>query len=466
MRFNIFIKKTFLIFIGLILSVLFLEIFLQSTSFIIKSINSYKIQTHFEKLKNKTSFKIMCIGESTTANQYPIQLQKILDKVSPGKFSVIDCGIPGTFLDEIYHSLQSNMKEYNPDMVIFMMGINNMLYWQETYDINQIECLNKTKIKIYKLFLLLKMHISSLTMAKTSSVNVEKFEFHRYQKTDIPAYIFKQISDLEAQGKFKELSITLENLFKKYPKNEYIYSKLVQLYCDYLNDEKYSDKGYNMAIKGINYDFIRRKEILYKIIFERNFRQNNLSILKLYTSKAIEESPEIFKTDCSFFIYGFIKNVITEEQKNKILKILKGTLYSDKYYGVLAIELLQKGNYGQADKYFKLAEELRLKFPDEKSYNIYKLILKKVDDCGIKVICMQYPIRSIETLKEILKNEPYFNKITFISNEKLFKNMLKKYSYNTIFMDQFGGDFGHCTELGNTMIAKNLAKEIVEIINK
>ena len=130
MRFNIFIKKTFLIFIGLILSVLFLEIFLQSTSFIIKSINSYKIQTHFEKLKNKTSFKIMCIGESTTANQYPIQLQKILDKVSPGKFSVIDCGIPGTFLDEIYHSLQSNMKEYNPDMVIFMMGINKMLYWQ------------------------------------------------------------------------------------------------------------------------------------------------------------------------------------------------------------------------------------------------------------------------------------------------------------------------------------------------
>lgn len=424
------------------------------------------MKTHFEKLKNKTSFKIMCIGESTTANQYPIQLQKILDEASPGKFSVIDCGIPGTFLDVIYNNLQSNIQEYSPDMVIFMMGINNILYWQETYDVHQIECLSKTEIKIYKLFLLLRMHISSFIMRKTGSVNVDKFEFHIYKETDMPAYILKQISDLESRGKFKELSIILENLFRKYPKNEDVYSKLVQLYCDYLNDKKYSEKGYEMAIKGIDYDFIRQKYTLYKVIFERNFQQNNLSVLKLYANKAIKESPEIFKTDSAYFIYGFIKNIITEEQKNKILTILKETAYLDKYYGSLAIELLQKGNYTKADKYFKLAEDLRLEFPYEQDYNMYKLILKRAVESNVKVICMQYPVRSIEPLKQMLKDEPYFNKLIFVNNEQLFKNVLKKYSYDTIFLDQFGGDFGHCTDLGNTMIAENLAKVIIEIINK
>ena len=69
---------------------------------------------------------------------------------------------------------------------------------------------------------------------------------------------------------------------------------------------------------------------------------------------------------------------------------------------------------------------------------------------------MQYPVRSILPLQEQLKNESYYDKITFISNEKIFKDTLTKNNYDTIFNDQFAGDFGHCTDLGNTLIAENV----------
>ena len=78
---------------------------------------------------------------------------------------------------------------------------------------------------------------------------------------------------------------------------------------------------------------------------------------------------------------------------------------------------------------------------------------------------MQYPVRSIKPLQEQLKNEPYYDKITFISNEQLFKNALMKKSYNDLFIDQFAGDFGHCTKLGNTIIVKNVVNTLEKILN-
>ena len=111
------------------------------------------------------------------------------------------------------------------------------------------------------------------------------------------------------------------------------------------------------------------------------------------------------------------------------------------------------------------AEEIRLNFPNDEPYKLYKLIVKKLIDNNIKVICMQYPVRSVLPLQEQLKNESYYDKITFISNEQNFKDALMKHNYDDLFIDQFAGDFGHCTDLGNTMIAENIVNTLENILN-
>jgi len=84
---------------------------------------------------------------------------------------------------------------------------------------------------------------------------------------------------------------------------------------------------------------------------------------------------------------------------------------------------------------------------------------------NILFIAMQYPILSIEQLKNDLKNSPYYNKLIFISNEENFKQALKTHKTEEIFTDRFAGDFGHCTELGNTLIAENVAETILKLYN-
>jgi len=458
MKLQILFKKIFLIFCGLILSLFLLEFFLQSTSFVIKHIKDYKTHNKYKKIKTKDSIIILCIGESTTSRQYPVQLQQLLNNIRPGKFYVIDSGLSGITLETISEEIESNIKKYNPDIMLFMMGINNGFYSSKENKNMSISDINTTKIKSYKLALLLKMHIMSL-------IKTKPFETNIVPNTDITDDLEQQIAFLQKYGKFNEAVQLLETTLKKKSDNEYAYSKLVQIYSDFLPDDCSKNKGYEMAIKGLDMNFIKEPYIylIYETILKHNLRNKNYKLLKFYTDKIINESIDTFKTDEAYLIYGFIKDILSVEQKKLIFSVMLESDKTDQSYGTMAIENLRQGNYEKTEEYFKMAEELRLNFPNKKTYQLYKLILQKTVNLNTKIICMQYPVRSIESLKNMLKNEDYYNKIIFVSNEIIFKQMLKKYPYTDIFIDQFAGDFGHCTTLGNQLIAENVAKTIIDL---
>jgi hypothetical protein len=54
-------------------------------------------------------------------------------------------------------------------------------------------------------------------------------------------------------------------------------------------------------------------------------------------------------------------------------------------------------------------------------------------------------------------------KIIFIDNEKIYKDALKKGKFDDYFVDQFAGDFGHCTDKGYTLMAGHMADSILAI---
>ncbi len=70
---------------------------------------------------------------------------------------------------------------------------------------------------------------------------------------------------------------------------------------------------------------------------------------------------------------------------------------------------------------------------------------------------MQYPVRNVEPLKQIFAQD---EGVIFVDNESVFKEALKKVSYKEYFKDMFAGDFGHCTDKGNRLLAENIANTI------
>ena len=76
---------------------------------------------------------------------------------------------------------------------------------------------------------------------------------------------------------------------------------------------------------------------------------------------------------------------------------------------------------------------------------------------------MQYPMRDIQPIKEML--EPA-GAILFVENKKNFKEAVAKASYDEYFTDRFAGGFGHCTPKGNFLLAQNAARAVARFEKK
>jgi hypothetical protein len=97
-----------------------------------------------------------------------------------------------------------------------------------------------------------------------------------------------------------------------------------------------------------------------------------------------------------------------------------------------------------------------------KNEQYYKMLVKRLESKKIPHIAMQYPLLGIDDLKTMLKS----NYSAYVSNRENFVLALERHTYDDLFIDSFGGDFGHATVLGNQIIAENLARAILNLTEK
>lgn len=123
-------QKVLLIIFGIFIAVLLGEGVFRIGGLII---SERKIENYYRE--DRDTYRILCIGDSSTyglgpsdANKfsYPSQLQKLLDENIPDKrFEVFNLGVPGINSSQVVNRLRKNISNYNPDMIIVMVGIND-----------------------------------------------------------------------------------------------------------------------------------------------------------------------------------------------------------------------------------------------------------------------------------------------------------------------------------------------------
>ena len=115
-------SKAALIVLGVLLAVTFLETGLRAAGFCIMSAQRLR-NAHNQQRKNTTV--ILCLGESTTAGQWPKFLEEYLRQAGTRQdICVIDEGQDGTLSSLIRQRLPQLLEQYKPDIVITMVGIN------------------------------------------------------------------------------------------------------------------------------------------------------------------------------------------------------------------------------------------------------------------------------------------------------------------------------------------------------
>jgi len=527
-------QKTALILFGLILTVILLEAGLRLGGFVLSSLQEHRNKV---SMSQRGTYRIMCLGESTTAGQYPPFLEDILNQRNIGiKFSVIDEGILGAKTYTILSLLESNLDTYHPDMVITMMGINDYGAHLPYEPISGSKAVNFLKsCRTYKLARLLWLHIvtrlkefnesdfflsrSKMPQAHVKEKNIPASEpLSKYEeiiksgnsyrdqgKLSEAEVVYKKVIKLNPendagyvelgtsyrkQGRFSEAEESFEKAIELNPKNDSAYTELGTIYR---NRKKYSEaeRVFKKAI-----EFNPQNYIAYAGIGDAYRAQGKYTKAEEAFKKAIELNPQ------NYIAYAWIGHCYREQGKyseaeesyKKVIerntendKVDRNYVYLGDYYweqGKLgkAEELFKKfitlnfeniriygaletlyeemGNSKLAQEYGEKAKELRSSRYNPTTVDSYRKLREILSKRGITYVCAQYPMRDLESLKKIFRGDT--EGIIFVDNEQLFKNAVQREGYREYFRDMFGGDFGHCTQKGNRLLAENIANTILK----
>jgi tetratricopeptide (TPR) repeat protein len=416
---NTFSKRYFIIeklsvtLLGIFLCLVLLEIGIRLGGSIFLSLQEYRNKL---SIRQKGTYRIMCLGESTTMgdeDSYPFQLEKVLNQRNIGiKFNVINKGIGGVNSSYILEHLEDNINEYKPDIVTVMIGINDkgIKYYEIIPSANTMLF---NKFRAYRFFKIIWMHI----------VNKEKME--------------------------RSYGLTVEKLSARLPEDTYL-----ELGKNYTCETKYPQAEESFK-KAIEID-PRNRDTYLELGWVYNYMGKYPQAEESF-KKAIEIDP---KDSNAYF--GLGKNYTCETKYPQAEESFKKAIEIDPKekspYIRLALLYQEMGQYESAEEYFKKVNNLRVKYCDLNLYRNYQKLKEILTKRGIKLVCMQYPARSVEPLKKMFINT---EGIIFVNNEMVFKNALKKEKFTEYFRDMFGGDFGHCTSKGNRLLAENIANVLL-----
>lgn len=438
---------------GLLLCLILLEVAIRLGGGIFLFLQEHKNRLAIQK---KGTYRIMCLGESTTASggndSYPSQLEEILNQCNIGvKFSVINRGIPGVLTSGIVAQLEDNIYKYKPDMIVTMMGIND----EWNYILRKDIFLFKTNtffesLKVYKLARLLWTNIVG---------KVRQIGIHTKNKGLLYFSPFLEGANTDRADIKFEVDYTMQDNLPQIKENK---KSILQ------SDRGYLEQGWYYMAKN---ELTQAEEMFNKAIeLNPNNYEAHVDLGWCYRSLGkFFLAEQLYKKGIELTSYndrayfGLAMVYIDQNKLSQAETVLKKAIEirpnNDKAYALLGTLYDQMGRRSLAQEYLKKSDKLRMEYYNPITRRNYQRLKELLDKRGIKLVCVQYPMRSIEPLKQIFDAQ---EGIIFVDNEKNFLEALKTARFTEYFTDTFGGDFGHCTRKGNRLIAENIANVILK----
>jgi len=498
-------QKITLVLLGLLLGIILLEVGLRIAGFVLLS---WQERANRLSLQKKNSYVILCLGESTTACgaefSYPRQLEKILNENNIGvTFSVINEGLIATQTQFILSKLEDYLDTYQPDIVVTMMGIN------DRYQAVRPDNTNYGSLKLffqgcrlYKLAKLLRERIA-LKLNKTTGYERPYTENKFGEKEDYPeieerykqviladpnntAILLKLGDWYYEQGRLEEAVETYEKLMalhpddpalhikvahyfrnremreeaedvfsqaiERFPRNSMVYAETANYYNwvhRWEEAEKYFLKA--IEIKPDNFWATRKLAISY----EGQGREEE-------TERLLKKLIELHPDELSFYLD--LANYFKKKQKwdaaGEVYKQALGhSLKNDRLFADLSFCSFMQGEDKLAREYSRNFMSHRPKWEESNTAQNYRRLQEIVFKRGIKLACVQYPMRPVSELIKMFSDP---EGIIFVDNEKVFKDAVRSSSYQRYFRDYFAGDFGHSTNQGNKLLAENIGAVLLE----
>ncbi|HNW44489.1 MAG TPA: GDSL-type esterase/lipase family protein [Elusimicrobiales bacterium] len=429
--------------------------------------------------------RILCLGESTTAggtDAWPARLERILAARYPAaRVSVINKGVAGFNTSDLLRNLEKDLDAIRPDLVIAMMGINDGFksYYQGIPD---AESPLFRHFRLYKLFRIL------LNNYKTAGQGAPPGPA---QGAPLPAGPLDPYTPF--QGRTYDIAqreaALAENIGRDPGdiKSLYLLGRYWTLGKGFAGrDTALRKKGEALLLRaarldpknsfvywtlGIHYrelqDLRRARLMLEKAAELAPSAENWHDLGKVYRLCGLPAEAEaaLLKAadlgnfggarEAAFFELNWLYLSRRDFSKAEALLHKGLARYPDneKITGALAALYAQSGRPALAREYAEKLTGTRTMFTAETRRNFTRL-RRLLQARGMRLAVMQYPLCDPTPLRGLFEDP---GDIIFISNEPSFRDAVEQKGYPHYFVDMFAGNFGHCTDAGNELIAANAA---------
>jgi len=488
------LQRLLLIVGGLLGALFLLELGLRGTGAVLLA---WRERADLLRTAKNGEVRILCIGESTTycggTKAYPRQLEEILNaRGAPRRFTVVNKGIPGTNTTVIEKTLESWIEKHRPDAVVAMMGVNDggtMMVTPLEEEGGEGERFLKN-LRLYKLFTLIREGARRMGGGAMSFLDADEQTAALVNETEKnprdPAAFLKLGETLLKQEHFEraaeafrragELMPSADAFFglgmslKKsadYPRAREAFGRCLEI--DPKHDRAWTEAA-RCCLEQSPKDRAQAEKMFARAI-EANPKNDMALAGMAYCRWKKKDFPEaiafaersVAANPDNEWAYGTIRSCY-KKMRNipAAIEACERAIAADPRshwaHSSLANLYAKLGDAARSKEHSRQAREIATTSYNPVTARNYRRVREILAKRKIRLVAMQYPVRSVEPLQRMLA--PAGDEV-YVSNEKTFREALRRLSPKKIFKDGFGGDFGHCTPMGNYLIADNLARVLL-----
>jgi len=469
MKYRGFLRRLFVFFLGLFFMLVILEVTLRIVGFVH---NKKNIEKQFGKTAI-TKDLVICVGDSftesfgsTEGNDYPSQLERIINQHHDHPCTVLNFGRSGKNTSQIGIEMPVYIKNYKPHLIILMAGSAN--YW------NYWGYHGSHSLSVFRFVTFFKLLIQNIQHKnQVADFNPEEYMNRRdeyirsLQKTNIKETpVLKAIRTHNPQIIEKYIDSCRKN--NGLSENDYyylsIYSSLTKNTedCFHLLDTgNYSSEKikFYLLLSGKEQkkqtvkitDFSPKYQAVYYYIREMQQSKFDENVLR----NCVRINP--YFEDACFQLYnqGFHNIPLPKDYHQNCFSIMD-TINFYKY--LFRLENRSNG-FSNVNIEENFDGSMNMKTIDQWVAGDIGSMIELCKSEGIEIIVMNYPLLHHTTLfypvNAVLKQAAANYDVPFVDNEKIFDQI--KTDRDSYFITD-----GHCSDKGYNLISQNVFQVIAE----
>jgi len=455
--------------------------------------------------------RISCVGESTTYGTWPSQLEELLNRGTGGPhYRVINRGVVGIRTDGVADRIESWLDEDRPQIVVTMLGINdegNVLvyprgaerpWWVEHFLTGRLLDLlwrsavgrGAPEIEIDDAPFA-EAHLDEATRATLGRLESrrpeatrrfrtgEMIDIHRELLVEDPGTPVYHLDYLIGLVLHHEPAERIEEFFRAEagvdPSNldEAEQERLVEEWVG-RTGERFSGSRIEASIALLDGDGDREQRVLERPtgdpivdgllelrLADFHSRRRSQEAVRDHLLRADELLPDDYQWSLVqggiCFMLGAPDLAAGHFERAMRARPDLPPSHELVLLGRIANAYEEAGDLSRASELRFRRDELELgRFREFTRYH-YRRVVDAVRARGIPLIAMQYPLLSVASLNKLLDHR---DDVIYLENRQNFLEALHQREYRELFADHFAGSFGHLTDDGNLLVARNVAHAV------